>query len=735
MSSTQRPAWPQRKKAREGAPNVIVFLTDDVGYGACSTFGGPIDTPHLDRLAERGLRFTQFHTTAMCSPTRGALLTGRNPHRVSMGRITNRPTYYDGYTSVIPKSAGTVADILRQAGYTTAMFGKGHITPEWEMSPLGPFDRWPTGLGFDYFYGFLGYDTNMWAPNLVENTSYIEPPHEDPPRHFDELMAERAADWMAQQRTLSPEKPFFVYYATGTAHTPHHAPPKWLQKYRGRFDQGWDAVRSQTFERQKKMGVIPSDAELTARPDDLPAWDSLSDGQRILAARLMEAYAAALDHLDHQVGRLVASLEESGELDNTLIMFIQGDNGGSAEGGFNGLLFEQSWTNGFDEELEEQLQHLDEIGGPAAYNHFPAAWGWAINSPFKYYKQVASHFGGTRNGLVVSWPKGIREAGAIRSQFHFVSDILPTVLEAAGAVLPESINGVPQDPIDGVSMMYAMSDGGAPSRRRTQVFECLENFGVYHDGWFASTTPANNPWDSLSTRKPTQPDQRDWELYDVQRDYSQAHDLAQAEPAKLAEMQALFWRLAEDNKILPIHPPTVAFEGRPSIAAARTSFTYRRRVRRVHSDAAPHTVGRSFSIECEVVVGPHGGQGVIVSHGSNVNGYAFYLQEGVPTFYYNAIAPHHCKVAAAAPLSSGRHHLKVAVLLDEHRPASGARIVLQVDGAEVAQGRLQRTLRTFINQDSFNIGADSISPVSPDYGITSSEFDGELPRVQIELKA
>ncbi|MCW5654429.1 arylsulfatase [Hydrogenophaga sp.] len=735
MSSTQRPAWPQRKKAREGAPNVIVFLTDDVGYGACSTFGGPIDTPHLDRLAERGLRFTQFHTTAMCSPTRGALLTGRNPHRVSMGRITNRPTYYDGYTSVIPKSAGTVADILRQAGYTTAMFGKGHITPEWEMSPLGPFDRWPTGLGFDYFYGFLGYDTNMWAPNLVENTSYIEPPHEDPPRHFDELMAERAADWMAQQRTLSPEKPFFVYYATGTAHTPHHAPPKWLQKYRGRFDQGWDAVRSQTFERQKKMGVIPSDAELTARPDDLPAWDSLSDGQRILAARLMEAYAAALDHLDHQVGRLVASLEESGELDNTLIMFIQGDNGGSAEGGFNGLLFEQSWTNGFDEELEEQLQHLDEIGGPAAYNHFPAAWGWAINSPFKYYKQVASHFGGTRNGLVVSWPKGIREAGAIRSQFHFVSDILPTVLEAAGAVLPESINGVPQDPIDGVSMMYAMSDGGAPSRRKTQVFECLENFGVYHDGWFASTTPANNPWDSLSTRKPTQPDQRDWELYDVQRDYSQAHDLAQAEPAKLAEMQALFWRLAEENKILPIHPPTVAFEGRPSIAAARTSFTYRRRVRRVHSDAAPHTVGRSFSIECEVVVGPHGGQGVIVSHGSNVNGYAFYLQEGVPTFYYNAIAPHHCKVAAASPLSSGRHHLKVEVLLDEHKPASGARIVLQVDGAEVAQGRLQRTLRTFINQDSFNIGADSISPVSPDYGITSSEFDGELPRVQIELKA
>lgn len=731
--SQPKPQWPQRLTAHPDAPNVIVFLTDDVGYGACSTFGGPIDTPVLDRLAQDGLRFTQFHTTAMCSPTRGSLLTGRNPHKVSMGRITNRPTCYDGYTSVIPKSAGSIAAALREGGYTTAMFGKGHITPEWEMSPVGPFDRWPTGLGFDYFYGFLGYDTNMWAPNLVENTNFIEPPPSDPPRHFDELMADRAIGWITQQRSVAPDKPFFAYYATGTAHTPHHAPKEWLQKYRGAFDRGWDALREETFARQKAQGVIPQDAKLTPRPTDLPAWDSLSSDQKLLAARLMEAYAGALAHADHHVGRIVEALKEMGEFDNTMIIFVQGDNGGSAEGGFNGLLFEQSWTNGFEEDLAHVLEHIDDIGGPAAYNHFPAAWGWALNTPFQYYKQVASHFGGTRNGMVMSWPARIRKGGETRSQFHFVSDIMPTVLEAAGIPAPQELQGVGQDPLDGISMLYAVDNPSEAGRRKTQVFECLENFGIYHEGWFAATRPVCGPWASLSTRVPTDPDNRDWELYDIRSDYSQSDDIAAHHPEQLARLQELFWREAQANKILPIHPPTVGFEGRPSVAAGRKIFTYRRGIRRLHADAAPNTVGRSFSILADVVVGSSGGKGVIVSHGSCFNGYSLYMVDRVLTFHYNALAPCVYTVRADKPLAPGAHQIELRFEIDEQRPSAGGTAILIIDGEPTAKGRIERTLRTFINQDSFNVGCDTISPVSPEYTIAQSEFDGELPKVVITL--
>lgn len=725
--------WPRPPVAPAGAPNVIVFLTDDVGYGACSTFGGPIETPVLDKLAATGLRYTQFHTTAMCSPTRASLLTGRNPHNVAMGRISNRPTRFDGYTSVIPKSAGTLPAVLRSHGYTTAMFGKGHVTPEWEMSHVGPFDRWPTGLGFDYFYGFLGYDANMWAPNLVENTTFVEPPHSDPPRHFDELMADRAIEWIAQQRAVAPEKPFFAYYATGTAHTPHHAPREWLEKYRGRFDQGWDTLRDETFARQKARGVIPAGTKLTPRPADLAAWESLPTEQKKLAARLMEAYAAALSHADHQVGRVLNALRELGEFENTLVIFIQGDNGGSAEGGFNGLLFEQSWTNGFDEDLNHLLAHIDDIGGPAAYNHFPAAWGWALNTPFQYYKQIASHFGGTRNGMVMSWPKRIRDAGGTRSQFHFVSDIMPTLLEAAGIAPPTVLDGVRQDPLDGLSMLYSVESDALAPTRRTQVFECLENFGVYHDGWFAATRPLYGPWANLSTRVPVDPKTREWELYDIRSDYSQSTDVAADHPHKLAELQALFWAEAQAGKILPIHPPTVGFEGRPSVSAGRKLFTYRRGIRRVHSDAAPNTVGRSFSIEATLVIGSRGGNGVIVCHGSCFNGYSLYMKERRLMFYYNAIAPRIYTIGSLKPLDAGRHQIDVRFDIDEPRPSAGGVLRINVDGEIVAQGRIERTLRTFINQDSFNVGCDSVSPVSPDYTIETSEFDSELPKVIVTL--
>lgn len=708
-----------------------MVLTDDVGYGACSTFGGPIVTANLDALSAGGQRFTQFHTTAMCSPTRAALMTGRNPHRVNMGRVTARPSCYDGYTSVIPKSAGTIADVLRANGYSTAMFGKWHITPEWEMSPLGPFDRWPTGMGFDYFYGFLGFDTNMWLPDLVENTAHVQLAKGDT-RHFDEIMADRAIDWIAQQKAIAPDKPFLVYYATGTAHSPHHAPQKWLEKYRGKFDGGWDAVRSETFERQKALGVIPQSALLTPRPKNLPAWKSLSDEQKLLAARLMEAYAAALDHFDYQFGRVVQTLKDYGEFDNTLILFIQGDNGGSAEGGFNGLLFEQSWANGFEEKLEDQLKLIDRIGGPGAYNHFPAAWGWAINSPFQYYKQVASHFGGTRNGLVASWPNRSSDRGSIRTQFHHVVDVLPTILAAAGIDPPTTINGVSQDRIDGVSMLGAFDSPESPPTRKTQIFECMQNFGIYHDGWMACATPENDPWESFALRRSSAADDRRWELYDLNADYSQARDVARQNPEKLSELKSLFWKLAEEGSVLPIHSPTEGAKGRPSHGASRNSFKFRRRLRNLHADAAPHTVGRSFRITCDVVVGANGGHGVLACHGSSMNGYAFYLQQGVPTFYYNAILPFSCRVAGRK-LSAGCHTLSAKVDLDERKPGAAGSITLEVDGVTVANGRIARTLKTFLNQNGFNVGGDSVSPVSPDYRLEESEFDGELPHLLVDL--
>lgn len=722
-------SWPQPARPPEGAPNVIVFLTDDVGYGACSTFGGPIETPCLDRLAQSGLRFTQFHTTAVCSPTRASLLTGRNPHKVAMGGLANRPTDFDGYTSVIPDTAGTIPRILRGHGYATAMFGKGHITPEWEMSSAGPFDRWPTGLGFDYFYGFLGYDTNMWAPTLVENTTFLEPPH-DSPKHFDELMADRTIGWLREHRSVAPEQPFFIYYATGTAHSPHHAPPEWLQKYRGRFDMGWDRLREETFERQKAAGVIPADARLTARPEGLEAWDSLDEDRKRLAARLMEAYAAALDHADHQVGRVIEELRASGELDNTLVIFIQGDNGGSAEGGFNGLLFEHSLNNRFEEDLDYCLQRIEDIGGPSLYNHYPAAWGWAMNTPFQYYKQVASHFGGTRNGLVMSWPRGIKDSGGRRSQFHHVSDILPTVLEAAGVEPPRWLDGLEQDPLDGTSMMYAAQDARAPDRKRTQIFECLENFGIYHEGWFACSRPANYPWESLNVRKPSDPHQRIWELYEVAADFSQSEDLAAAHPDKLAQLQELFWSEAKLGNILPIHPPTVGREGKPSRGAQRKHFVYPAHVKRISDDAAPHTVGRSFSIEADILVPPDGAHGVIATHGGRCGGYAFYLHDGHLVFHYNAIDPHHFTVRSEREVLPGRHRVRAWLKIDEPIPGAPATVTLELDGQVVGVGRIGRTLRVFVYTEGFSVGSAAVTAVSPDYRVPDSRFPGDL---QVEV--
>ena len=650
-----------------------------------------------------------------------------------MGRIANRPTGFDGYTSVIPKSAGTVAKILGMNGYSTAMFGKSHLTPDWELTPLGPFDRWPTGLGFDYFWGFPGFDTNMWAPQLIENTTYIEPPKDTPLRHFDGLLADRTIEWIAQQRAVAPERPFFAYYATGTAHTPHHAPEEWMRKYRGRFDKGWDQMREATFARQKACGAIPQDAKLTARPDAVQSWDSLSERERKTAARLMEAYAAALDYCDHEVGRVLDSLREMGEFDNTLVIFIQGDNGGSAEGGLEGFLYEQSWTNALPEDPDYVFENLDKVGGPDAYSHFPAAWGWAMNTPFQYYKQVASHFGGMRNGMVMSWPDGFKGATGDRSQFHHVSDVVPTVLEAAGIRAPGVIDGVEQDPMDGISMLYSAAQDGA-SKKSMQLFECLENFAIYKDGWMANVVPSENPWADMTTRKPS-PDARTrpWELYHIAQDYSQAVDLAEENPGKLEELKALFWSEAEREKIAPLHGPIERTKDKPMLARGKDSFTFRPGVKRLHHDAAPLTQGRSFEIEADVEIAEGQGNGVLVSQGSKFSGYTFYMKDGHLVFHYNAVLPNCFEVRSPATVAAGRHSLKVRFDIDEPKVCAGGSMTLFIDGQAVAEARAARTLRTFSNQDGFNVGCDTVTPVCPDYTIATSAFDARLATVTVRL--
>lgn len=733
-TESRKTSWPLQQRPRAGAPNVMVFLTDDVGFGACSTFGGPIPTPVLDQLAQRGVRFTQFHTTGICSPTRASLLTGRNPHHVNMGIVANRPTGYDGYTTVLPKSAGTVAQTLGKAGYATAMFGKSHLTPEWEMSAAGPFDRWPTGLGFDYFYGFLGFDANMWAPALVENTRFIRPPHDDPHYHLESDLADQAIRWIRELRAVTPDRPFFTYYCPGAAHSPHHAPRAWIDRFAHQFDQGWDALREQTFARQKQLGIIPESARLSPRPHPVQPWDSLSADQRRLGARLMESYAANLAFADHQIGRVIEEIELMGELDNTLILFIQGDNGGSAEGGFDGLLYEQSLFNRFEEDFDFFLKHIEDIGGPFAYNHYPAGWAWALNAPFQYYKQVASHFGATRNGLVMSWPKALQGDGSKRMQFHHVSDIMPTILEAAGVTAPSVLDGVPQDDLDGISMLYAAKDQGAAPRRTRQIFECLENFGIYDDGWMACTTPKDFPWQSLSTRLAMDPKTRQWELYDIREDFSQAENHAKANPEKLESLKELFWIEAGLQKILPIHPPTQGREGRPSLGNNRDVFTYSGVTTDIPSDAAPRTIGRSFSITAEIVISTGGARGVIASHGGRFGGYALYLHDGQPVFHYNALGPHQFSVRGSQALTQGTHRIAVEFVSEKHEPGSGGSLRLDIDGEPVARGWIGRTLREFMNSECFSVGCGALTPVSCDYSVGDSRFSGVLKSVLVLLK-
>jgi arylsulfatase A-like enzyme len=725
--------FPKEITAPKGAPNVLVILTDDVGFGASSPFGGPIPTVTMERLAKNGLRFTQFHTTALCSPTRAALLAGRNHHSVATGVIMEIGTGYPGYNSLMPKSAGTFAEVLKQNGYNTAWYGKNHNVPDWHSSQAGPFDLWPTGLGFEYFYGFLGGDANQWNPALFENTTPIEPPHDAKDYFYDRDMADHAIARIRLLHSMAPDKPWLQYYATGTAHAPHHAPKDWIAKFKGKFDQGWDKVREETFARQKQLGIIPQDAKLTPRPEGIPAWDSLDADHKRVFARMMEIYAAALSHADYQMGRVVDAVEESGQLDNTLVIYIQGDNGASAEGSPQGLLNEMTFFNGAPEDFKEVLRRIDELGTEKTYNHYPIGWAHAMDTPFQWTKQIASHFGGTRNGLVISWPARIKDKGGIRTQFHHVIDIAPTILEAVGVQAPSVLNGVAQKPIEGVSMVYAFDDAKAPSRHRTQYFEMMANRAIYNEGWVAATTPPIAPW--VSTSQPIDVNAYKWELYHVADDFSEAVNLADKEPAKLRELQDLFWTEAAKYSVLPIDNSRVErldVSIRPSLTRGRSVFTYYAGQTRIPEGSAPDTKNKSFKIGADVDIPPGGADGVIATQGGRFAGWGLYMLGGKLVFHCNFVGVQRFTVASRDKLAPGRHGVLVDFKYDGGL-GKGGTATISVDDKPVADGRIERTIPFRMALDeTLDIGEDTGTPVSEDYRVPF-KFSGTLARVLIRL--
>jgi arylsulfatase len=723
----------------KGAPNVLIVLLDDVGFAASSVFGGAIHTPTAERLAKSGLRFNRFHTTALCSPTRQALLTGRNHHSVNMGGICEVATSAPGYSSVLPKNKAPLAMTMKLNGYSTAQFGKCHEVPVWQTSPLGPFDQWPTGGGgFEYFYGFIGGETNQWYPAIYEGTTAIEP--EKTPEegyHFTEDMTNKAIKWVRQQKALMPDKPFFMYFAPGACHAPHHVPMEWSDKYKGKFDQGWDKLREEMFERQKKLGVIPSTAELTKRPDEIPAWNDTPQEMRPIFAREMEVYAGFLEHTDHHVGRLIDALQDLGVLDDTLIYLIIGDNGASAEGTPNGCFNEMAVLNGMGtlETPEFLKSKIDDFGGPNAYNHYAVGWAHAMDTPYQWTKQVASHWGGTRNGTIVHWPNGIKATGEIRSQFHHVIDIAPTILEAAGLPHPMVVNGIQQAPLEGVSMLYSFNDPKAAERRETQYFEMFCNRGIYHQGWTA-VTRHGVPWVGAYKRAF---DEDVWELYDTNTDWTQARDLAKEQPAKLAELKRLFLIEAGKYSVLPLDDrsferlnPDLA--GRPQLIRGQSQILFGG-MGRLSENSILSTKNKSYSITADVEVPKSGANGVIVAQGGNTNGWSLYAHKGKLKYCYNFFGIDVTFIEAAQSLPAGHHQVRMEFKYDGGGYAKGGDVTLYVDGTAVGKGRLERTVPMAYSADeTCDVGKEGGSPVSPDYGPAGNEFSGEVNWVQIDLE-
>jgi len=723
-------------KAPQGAPNVVIVLIDDIGFGASNAFGGPVRMPTLGKMAAAGLRYNRFHTTALCSPTRVALLTGHNHHANNAGAIMELATAFPGNTGIRPREITTLAQILRSNGFSTAAFGKYHETPPWEVSVSGPYDRWPTGSGFDKFYGFIGGETNQWAPALFDGVTRVEPP-QSPDYHFTTDMTDQAIRWVSAQKSLTPDKPFYLYFAPGATHAPHHVPKEWIAKYKGQFNGGWDKLREETFERQKQLGVIPANTKLTPRPPEIPAWADMSADQKRLFERQMETFAGFAEHTDHEVGRLVAQLEAIGALENTLFFYIVGDNGASAEGGPEGTYNEMMALNGIVGKAEQMMAHIDAWGGPTTFPHFAIGWAWATNAPFQWTKQVASHFGGTRNGMVMHWPKGIKAKGEIRSQFHHVIDVAPTALEATRIPHPKTVDGIAQRPMDGVSMLYSADAPKAADKRTTQYFEMFGNRGIYHEGWVACTRHSI-PW--LMVPLPAVKDDV-WELYKVDEDFSQAENLAATNPEKLRELQAVFEREAIRNHVFPIDDrrserfdPEIA--GRPDLLDGRKSLTVYPGMTGMLENAFINVKGRHHTIEAEIEVMDDKTNGVLIAQAGYFGGWTLYLKDGKPRHEYNFFALERTNIGGDAPLAPGKHTIHYEFIPDEAKPGTGGKSILSVDGRKVAEGHIPKTQPFMFSADEgADVGIDAETNVSPDYqpGLPSA-FTGKIIKITVEQK-
>lgn len=723
-----------------GAPNVLVILIDDVGFGASSAFGGPCQTPNFEKLAANGLKYNRFHTTALCSPTRQALLTGRNHHSAGMGAITEMATSAPGQCSFMPNTISPIARTLKLNGYSTSQFGKCHEVPVWQTSPMGPFDAWPTGGGgFEYFYGFIGGETSQYYPAIYEGTTPVEPdktPEEG--YHFTTDMTTKAIKWIRQQKALMGDKPFFTYFAPGATHAPHHVPKEWADKYKGQFDQGWDKLREQTFARQKELGVIPPDCQLTSRHSEIPAWDSISAEMKPVLARQMEVYAGFLEHTDHQVGRLIDALQDLEILDDTLIYVIIGDNGASAEGSLQGTYNEMVTITGFGHlETPEFLNaHLDQFGGPEAYNHYAVGWAHAMDTPYQWTKQVASHFGGTRNGTIVHWPKGITAKGEIRSQFHHVIDIAPTILEVAGLPEPVFVNGVQQKPIEGVSMMYSFNDAKAADRHETQYFEMMGNRGIYHKGWTA-VTKHRTPWETGATKLAAFDDDV-WELYDTTTDWSQAKDLAQKNPQKLHELQRLWLIEAVKYNVLPLDDRFAErvnpeLSGRPQLIKGTRQLLFGG-MGRLSESSIVNFKNKSHAVTAEVVIPEAGAEGVIIAQGGLTGGWSLYTKEGKPKYCYNFYGLNRYTIEGTAKIPAGTHQVRMEFAYDGGGLAKGGTVTLYIDGQQAGEGRVDQTEPLIFSADeTCDIGFEAGSPVTYDYPTHGGKFNGEVNWVEIDV--
>jgi arylsulfatase len=722
----------------EGAPNVVIVLIDDMGFGASSMNGGPCYMPALEKVAANGLNYNRFHTTALCSPTRQALLTGRNHHSAGMGSVAEVATGAPGNDSVRPNTVATIAEMLRLNGYSTGAIGKMHQTPTWEVSMSGPFDRWPTGDGFEKFYGFVGGETNQWAPTLYIGASPVEPwGTAEEGYHFSEDMVDKGIAWLRGIHTMTPDKPFFLYTTFGATHAPHHVPKEYIEKYQGKFDKGWDAVREETLANMKAKGLVPPGTELTSRPEGVEAWDDLSETQKKVYARLMEVYAGFAEHTDAQVMRLIEALEEIGVYDDTLFIYIAGDNGASAEGGLDGTFNELMALNGIPQELADVLPRLEDLGGPKAFNHYPVGWAHAMNSPYQWTKQVASHFGGTRNGIALSWPNGIEARGEIRQQFHHVIDIVPTILEAAGLPEPYSVNGVAQKPIEGGSMAYSFDDPDAEDRHVTQYFEMFGNRGIYHEGWTA-VTHHSTPW--LSREWPSF-DEDEWELYDTTMDWSQARDLSKEMPDKLRELQELFLIEASKYDVFPLDDRVYerfnpAIAGRPDLPAGRTTMTFYPGMTNLMEMTVLNIKNRSHTITAEVDLSEGKTDGVIIAQGGRFAGWSVYVKDGVVKYCHNWFDTAYYYVEATEKLSAGTVNLRYHFDFDGGQPGSGGTGTLYINDKKVGQGRIEKTVPFIFSADeTMDVGGDLALPVTDDYPEgEKNQFKGKIHWVRIDLE-